>query len=209
MPIFDVHVVAQEIGGPTELALLALGFTNDLVLGGDPRVVMRRLLSKKSESASAADGLYDQAVQLLSADQTFVGYIESEATTSRDHVDAEAGKEASALKHVPMTPCPTGRLKRCDIHASGLHVTNEVRSALLDAGLYYLVLDKPGRGAVTVFTIQTEALNEGQRLHQVLLEFLRGSGGFVGTVKFEVLRRLQNFGAQLPPLVLVETGIQH
>ena len=207
MAVFDIHVVSHHVSDRTVERLIAAGFGEERVLGGDDRVRMQRLMSMKFDNVNHADSKFQDTVALLREDSSFVGYIEEEITTAKERVDGRPtpgpiGPFPSVDARFP----PAGVLKTCDIHASGSSIFPELEAALRDAGLYFIVLDKAGVGPVTVFTIQTEELSTGREFHQQLLTYLRDSGGFSGFVKFEVLRNLENFDSRLPPIVRATTS---
>ena len=160
----DNHVVANSISEETCLVLQDLEFSEKNVTGGDPRVRMERLWSKKASTLEDADDCFGKGQFHIKHDKSFVGYIEEEIATLDEPISYLPLNETawdSLLPKLSPRPCPKGIHKGCDIHLA-LHKRHPyIERTLLESGFYYLELEKPHLSKVRIFTMQTQALKAG------------------------------------------------
>jgi len=206
-PMIDVHVVAKETSAETLTKLGQLGFDTKKVVGGDPRVRMKYLLSCKSGELRASDDLYSRAVNVCEADQDFYGYIEQEVISS-DMKLRSKGSSGSADPEMDfkVSPCPDNLYKGCDLHFAFRNIPPALQATMEKHDFYHLVLNKGNLGDVTIFTMQLEQAKQGYELWKVMLHYLDGLPDVDCDAKFEVTRNLVRFGNYpLPPLILKDT----
>ncbi len=201
----DTHIIANSISVELVKSLKDSGYSEQVVIGGDSRVRMQRLLSKKSATVAEADDCFDKWQFYLKQDNSFVGYIEEEVVAIDELVSSvpfEREVWDRLLPQLNPSPCPEGIVKGCDIHLS-LHKLNpQVDQKLLESGFYYLDLYKPNLGNVRIYTMQTQNQKVGRDIFYLLKKILLQGGGVEGFLKFEVTRNLYNQGFALPPLIL-------
>jgi hypothetical protein len=201
---FDVHIVTNELSSALESSLLELGFEHKNVIGGDPRVRMKYLLSLKASDKKNADDIYKESISILEQAPSFRGYIEEEAVIfDRSFHAPSSGIEAQCFpEKFQVSICPPGTFKKCDIHVTFSQTNKIIIEKLNEAGFYYLELNKPHFGEVNVMTIQTENLIYGKQIWQMLISYLEKIKGFEGFAKLEVTVNIKNFGFVLPPIIL-------
>jgi len=204
---FDLHIVANYL--PSRLAeqLFHLGYLPQRVVGGDPRVRMHDLLSLKVDDKATADRLYTRSVSAIKGHPEFTGYIEEEAILEDLAIHgADLGRLIDDFpEKLQVNLCPPDRYKKCDIHVTTCRVNCQSVRKLLEAGFYFLSLDKKDLGVAQVCTIQLEDLARGRQMWSTTLDYLRESGAFEGYAKFEATIRIESFGFVLPPIVLNES----
>ena len=207
-PLTDVHIVGYEVVSLLASALERIGFVAKNVVGGDPRVRMPFLMSLKTTSAYEADRAMHRAVEAIHATGPFRGYIESEVTTTDEVIEPTSllSEFCPATKPFIVSSCPPGVIKKADIHATAVELSPAIDNWLREVGFYFLRLDKPGIGPVSVYTVQTQDLQTGRRIWSDLRDDLRRCGQFRGQLRFEITRRVVSLGSNMPPIVLEAVG---
>lgn len=201
----DNHIIANSISVELAKFFIDSGFSEQTVVGGDSRVRMKRLWSKKSSTVEEGDEWFKKCQYYIQQDNSFVGYIEEEAITFDEPIailDLNELPWASLLPKLNPSPCPEGIYKASDIHLSLHKVNPKVERRLFESGFYYLELYKPKLGNVRVYTMQTQNKKEGGEIFQILKKILIQGGGVEGFLKFELTRNLYNQGFSLPPIIL-------
>lgn len=201
----DTHIIANSISVELANIFKEIGLSEQVVIGGDSRVRMQHLWSKKSSSLKEADDWFDKCKFYIKQDKSFIGYIEEEVIAidqqiSNLHFD-EAAWDALLPKLNP-SPCPQGIVKACDVHLALHNANPKLDKKLLESGFYYLDLCKPNLGNVRIYTMQTQCQKVGKEIFHVLKKIFAQGGGAEGFLKFEFTRNLYNQGFSLPPLIL-------
>lgn len=202
---YDTHLIANSLSQEVVQFLEYSGFSEQNVSGGDERVRMQRLWSKKSSTLEDVDNLFNKCKFYIQQDESFIGYIETEIITIDEPISCspldEMVWDAMPLNLNP-SPCPEGIYKACDVHLSLHKASPVVNKKLLESGFYYLDLSKSQLGNVRVYTMQTQSQKVGRQIFETLKKTLEKGGGVEGSLKFEVTRSLYNHGFLLPPIIL-------
>lgn len=200
----DIHVVSRNMSDALVQDLLGLGFQSKIVAGGDPRVRMDHLYSIVHDDVEMSDAVYAKTIDLCSGDDSFFGYVEQEVIAEDIELRTNAGGGVDALDvGLALSECPADLYKACDLHFAFVGVGKEIRRELEAAGFYNLVLNKPGLGDVTIFTMQFEKIVHGHKLWAHMLKYIKSQPDINVDAKFEVTRNLHRFGDYpLPPLIL-------
>ena len=202
---YDNHVIANSISEDLIRVLQDFDFSQKVVTGGDSRVHMKYLWSKKSSNLEDADLLFDKCQFYIRRDREFVGYIEEEIITFDQPVSYSPLDESAWNELLPLIdpkPCPDRIFKACDVHLAVHNVDSEVEKILQNTGFYYLELHKPDLGRVRIYTMQAQTRQKGGEIFQDLKKSIEKGGGVEGFLKFELTRNLYNQGFSLPPLLL-------
>ena len=201
----DTHIIANSISQALVQFLANSGFSEQAVIGGDDRVRMQRLWSKKSSTLKDADSWFEKCMFYIKQDKDFWGYIEEEIITIDKPVFySPLDEEVWSLRLPKLNPsfCPKGIYKACDIHLSLCKVEPIVNQKLLESGFYYLDLHKYQLGNVRIYTMQTQSPKIGKKIFEMLKNIVAQGGGVEGFIKFEFTRNLYNQGFSLPPMIL-------
>ncbi len=200
----DIHVVSRNMSDALAQDLLGLGFQSKVVAGGDPRVRMDHLYSIVHDDVEISDVVYAKTIALCSKDESFFGYVEQEVIAEDIELRTDAeGSIAELDVELALSECPADLYKACDLHFAFVGVDEQIRRNLEAAGFYNLVLNKPGLGDVTIFTMQFEKIAPGHELWTHMLRYFEGQPDMNIDAKFEVTRNLHRFGDYpLPPLIL-------
>ncbi len=201
---FDLHIAANNISADLLEALLESGYREQQVIGGDERVRMQFLLSINVPDRRGADELFERSVRLISNHRSFNGYIEEEAVVFDTEItpgQMSAISSNNIVEKVVPSRCPPDIFKRCDIHLTIPKQDQETLQALRALGFYHLELGKRELGPCNVITLQFEDIAEGRKCCRRLMQHIN-QRSVIGSLKFEVTINIQNFGFEMPPIVL-------
>jgi hypothetical protein len=203
--MFDTHIIANSISEASIDMITNMGFKEQKVVGGDPRVRMERLWSNKTNDLKEADLWFKKLQFHIKQDNEFVGYVEEEVITFDEVIDNLPLNESAwdnLLPALSPSPCPENIYKECDVHLSLHDVDPAIDLKLKQAGFYHLDLDKPSVGHTRIYTMQAESKADGKKVLDTLINIVKQAGGIQGFLKFEITRNIYNQGFLLPPILL-------